>query len=144
MDNLAGILSGTLLIAGLIYIIFLRPLFEKRRNELIFDNQVIAFIDGLYFSGIEFGCPISDMRIYVKNQLSKAHQLPGNQFLIEYTTSNGYRFCSHTSPNDHMLFAILCIAQFAKEYNNDELKSWAEPKMLIAHKESGLNYTRIW
>lgn len=126
--------TGTLALVGLVYLFFIQPKFERYRDNLIFDNRVLGFIDGLYLSGIRFGVPDFHMRSYVKDQLRKAHELPGNQFLIEYTCANGWHFSSHTGTGDHMLFALLCIAQFAKGNEDDELVAWCEEHMILAHK----------
>ena len=134
MGEVSYVLSALLLIASLAYIIYFRPKFEEDRDNLIFDNRVLAFIDGLYFSGIDFRCSIYDLRPYVEHQLIKAHQLPGNQFLIEYTAKNGYSYCSHTGKNDYALFAILCIVQYAKERDIDHLVSWCESELEHARK----------
>lgn len=128
-----------LFLLSVIYIFRLHSRFEKAENEAEFDNRVLGFIDGLFFSEIRFGCSDSEMRSYVKTQLSKAHQLPDNQFLIEYTTANGWHYCSHTGNGDHYLFAILCIAQYAKDHNSTALVSWCESMMNLARK-SGINY----
>lgn len=139
MGSITELLSGLFLIAFFVYIIFLKPKWEKARNDLIFDNRVFGFIDGLYLAGIDLGCTDFDMRRYVKDQLSKAHHLPGNQFLIEYTTAQGWRYCSRTDNNDHALFAILCIAQYAKEHCDAEVVSWCESNLILASK-AGINY----
>lgn len=136
MSTIDELLFGLLLAAFFIYIIFLRPKYEKSRNDLIFDNRVLGFIDGLYLADIDLGCTDFEMRSYVKDQLSKAHDLPDNQFLIEYTTAHGYRFHSRTGNNDHALFAILCIAQYAKEHCDAEVASWCEANLLLASKDS--------
>lgn len=132
------ILLGAFLIIGFLDMFWFSSIREKKRNNLIFDNRVLGFIDGLHFSEVvRFGCADFEMRRYVEDQLSKAHKLPGNQFLIEYTTASGQCYCTHTGLHgDHILFAILCIAQYAKERNNAELVSWCESRMLLAHKSS--------
>lgn len=139
MGDLSGQLFCIVFCFSIIYIVFLRPKFEKMRDELIFDNRVLAFIDGLHLAGIEFGCACFEMRSYVRSQLSKAHRIPGNQCLIEYTTAKGFRYCSQTGNGDHMLFAILCIAQYAKECGNANLVSWCESNMNLARRD-GINY----
>lgn len=139
MYDFSGPFFFVLFILSLIYIFRLHSRFEKAENEAEFDNRVLGFVDGLYFAEIRFGCSNSEMRRYVKTQLSIAHQLPGNQFLIEYTTANGWQYCSHTGNGDHYLFAILCIAQYAKDHDNTALVSWCESMMNLASK-SGINY----
>ena len=139
MDVFSGLFFDILFVSSIVYVIILRPKFESARNNLIFDNRVLGFVDGLYFAEIKFGCSDSEMRQYVKEQLSKAHQLPGNQFLIEYTTANGFRYFSHIGNGDHYLFSILCIAQYAKDRNNTALVYWCESMMDLARK-SGINY----
>lgn len=128
-----------LFLLSVIYIFRLHSRFEKAEIEAEFDNRVLGFIDGLYFAEIRFGCSDSEMRSYVKTQLSKAHQLPGNQFLIDYTAANGWHYHSHTGKGDHFLFAILCITQYAKDHDNTALVSWCESMMDLARK-SGINY----
>ncbi len=136
--SVIAIIPGAFLIYAFCEIVWFQPIRKRHRNNLVFDNRVLGFIDGLYFSEIvSFGCADFEMRRYVEDQLSKAHQLPRNQFLIEYTTSSGQLYCTHTGLHgDHILFAILCIAQYAKERNNAELVSWCESRMLLAHKSS--------
>lgn len=132
MGDLSSILSGPLVIAGLVYIFYFRPKFEKAHSDAAFDHRVLGFIDGLYLSGINFGCSASEMRHYVEHRLAEAHQLPGNQFLIEHVTSQGRIYYSHMGTHDHMLFALLCIAKYAKTRGNDDLLSWCETKMRAA------------
>ena len=135
MDDLRSILYLFFIVGGLAYIIYFRPQFEKDRDTLIFDNRVLSFIDGLYFSELDEllnkkpYCSFTiNLRPYVERQLSEAHKLPSNQCLIEYTATDGYLYCSFPS-NGHALFALLCIAQFAKDRDNTELVEWCESKL---------------
>lgn len=138
MSDISGFISGSLLIFSLVYLIILRPIFEKKRDETIFDNRVIAFVDGLYLGSIawNYKCANSDIKRYVIDQLKKAHKLPSNQFLIEYTTQKGWHYSSHTGPNDYQLFALLCIAEYAKDFGNDELVAFCEERMRDASRMS--------
>lgn len=139
MDSLSNWIITLFIVSSLIYIVYFHPKREEEREHLKFDSLVLGFIDGLYLTEIEFGCTAFDMRRYIKQQLAKAHALPGNQFLIEYTTAAGNRFCSHTGNTDHALFAILCIAQYAREQGNTELITWCESMMDSARRNS-INY----
>ena len=118
-----------LFIFSFFYIAVLRPHFNQKKNNLIFDNLVLGFIDGLYYSGIRFYCTDFEMRRYVRDHLAAAHKLPENKHYFEHTTPNGYRYCSRLIPGEHQLFALLCLAQYAKEYDHSQLLSWCETKM---------------
>ena len=86
---------------------------EKAENR-DFDNRVLGFIDGLRFPGIDFKCTNYDLHQYIEEQLALAYKLRRNQFLVEYTTSQGWHYTSYTGKKDYALFAILCIAEYAK------------------------------
>lgn len=134
MEDVANWIFRILVVAGLLYLVFLRPKFEAKRDNLEFDNLVLGFIDGLCFSGMEFGGSGSELRRYVEAQLSKAHQLPGNECLIEYTTKDERIYRSWTGRNDAKLFALLCVAEYAKEHDLTSLVSWCESNMIQASK----------
>lgn len=140
-DSPPSIISGILVICSLIYLIFIRPAIEKKRDNAEFDNRVIGFIDGLYLAGIawKYRCTNSEIRNYVRAQLEKAHKLPSNQFLIEYTTEKGRHYCSFTGKNDYQLFALLCVAEYGKFIGNDELVSYCESMMLDASR-AGIHF----
>jgi len=137
MFEVLATLPAYLLIIGFIYIFFLRGKIEEERNNLVFDNRVLGFVDALYLSGVKFGCSDFEMRSYVKSQLSNTHSLPGNKRFFEYTATNGMKYSSTTGlRGDHALFAILCIAQYASECNNTKLISWCESTMESARRIS--------
>ena len=132
--------STLLLIASIAYIVYFRPKFEESQNQRAFDDRVLGFIDGLYISGVKFGCTDFEMRHYVKMLLSKAHALPGNQFLMEHITAKGWGYTSRTGLHgDHMTFALLCVIQYAKECENNELISLCED-MLVSARVSEVHY----
>lgn len=140
MDSALGKFIYLLFGVGLIsYMVYFRSLIEKKRNNAIFDERALGFIDGLYLMDVHFRCSCSEMRRYVEEQLAKAHALPGNKALIEYTTSSGWRYYSRTGTGDHTLFAILCIVQYAQERGDSELISWCESVIESARK-NGINY----
>ena len=128
------------LICLALYRFFLKPKFDEARSNLEFDNRVLGTLDGLhlasYESGVKFGCTDSELRKYVHCQLEKSHKLPDNQFLIEYTTKRGWFYSSHTGRGDHILFALLCIAQYAQEKNNQQLIDWCESMMQDAERNA--------
>lgn len=132
-----SIFSVMFIAGGLIYIVFLKPYFEEKKNALEFDNRVIGFVDSLHLSGIDLGCSEYELRCYLKSQLEKAHKLPGNQSLIEYTTADGFHYCSHLGKEDFKLFALLCIAQYAMEIGNSKLIFWCESRM---HEASRIRF----
>lgn len=127
MEYLSVSLAGILMLAALFYIIYLQPKQEKRREHLIFDNRVLATIDGLYLSGMKFGCTDFEMRAHAKRLLEKAHTFPGNQLLLEHTTKHGHTFHSHTGLHgDHISFALLCIIDYAKGCDDQDLITQCE------------------
>lgn len=134
MEDVANWIFGIFVVAGLLYLVFLRPKFEAKRDNQEFDNLVLGFIDGLYFSGMELGCSGSEIRQYVEAQLFKAHQLPGNECLIKYTTKDERIYCSWTGRNDANLFALLCVAAYAREHGQANLVAWCESKMAQASR----------
>lgn len=127
-------LSLVLVIEALLYVFILRPYLEKKADELEFNNRSLGYLEGLYYGDIELGCSVSELRSYLESQLEKAHTLPGNQSLIEYTAGNGYRYCSHTGRDDYKLFVLLCIAQYARNHSNTHLVDWCESKFQEARK----------
>lgn len=135
MEDFAGTLSGMLMLAALFYVIFLRPKQEKRRDQITFDNRVLGFIDGLYASGMKFGCTDFEMRAHARRLLEKAHALPSNQLLLEHTCSNGFAFRSHTGLHgDHICFALLCIIDRADPERDAELISQCEAMLIPGSK----------
>ena len=140
MDNISWLLSVLLVIASLVYVIFLRPKFEDKRDALIFDNRVIAVIDGLYLSGMKFGCTDFEMRSYARRLLKKAHSIPDNQTLLSHTivapdrpNIDGWTFDSYTGIyGDHLVFALLCLIEYGKETGNLELIAQCEHLLLEA------------
>ena len=122
--------TAFLVVAALTYIIFLRPKFEVKRNDLIFDSRAMGFLDALILSGMRFRCTDSEMRHYIENQLEQAHKLPRTETLITHTNKRGFTYRSRTGTHgDHILFVILCILQHAKEHDDNELLSWCEEKL---------------
>lgn len=142
MHDSSVILFGLFIVGVVVYHFFLESKQEKVRADLEFDSLVLGFVDGLFFSGLNLKYTTAlDIRRYVEDQLSKAHQLPGNQALIEYTTEQEQCYRSWTSKNEHALFAILCIAQFSKEHGDSGLTSWCESVMEEARR-AGIR--RLW
>lgn len=112
---------------------------ERKRDRLAFDNRVLATIDGLYLSGVRFGCTDFEMRSYAKKLLEKAHALPSNQTLLDHTISargstfHGSVFRSHTGLHgDHITFALLCIIEYAKDHDNQKLVTQCEQFLIEA------------
>lgn len=136
--RIVDILPALFVIYGILDIAIFQPRRKKRQDDSMFDNRVLGFVDGLHLSEVvRFGCANSEMRRYVAYQLSKAHKIPDNQYLIEYKTASGWCYCSHIGLHgEHELFALLCIAQYAKEYGKADLASWCESKMEIARKDA--------
>lgn len=120
------------LLAALIYIASIEPRAREKKARYAFDNRAIAFLEGLNLAEEFPHRYIYELRPYVKQQLEKAHKLPGNQILIEYTTAKGHYFSSYTGPNDYALFTILCIAQYAQIYEISDLTVWCESRMIDA------------
>lgn len=142
MHDSSMILFGLFIIAVVVFSFFLESKHEKVRADLEFDSHVLGFVDGLLFSGLHLKHTTAlDIRRYVEDQLSRAHQLPGNRALIEYTTKQGRCYRSWTCKNEHALFAILCIAQLSKEHGDSELTSWCESMMEEARR-AGIG--RLW
>lgn len=140
MDDFPSLLSAILMLAALFYVIYLRPKQEERREQLIFDNRVLATIDGLHLSGMKFGCTDFEMRAYAKRLLEKAHALPGNQLLLKHTTRHGYTFYSHTGLHgEHITFALLCIIDYAEGYDDQDLITQCE-KLLKAAQIAAAHY----
>lgn len=132
MVHLPGFLTSMFVIVGLVYIVFLRPKFEKQRDDHAFDDRALGYFDGLQFPD-KFRLK-DDLRMYVETQLSKAHFGPGNRALIEYTAANGFVYRSWTGKKDYHLFVVLCIAQYAKEHDRPELAEWCESVMEDARR----------
>lgn len=134
-------------ILALVWLIYLRPKFERKKDALIFDNRVLSFIDGLYLSGMRFGCADFEMRSYVARLLRKAHALPGTEHLIEHAISvpqwpklDGMIFRSHIGLHgEHISFAILCIIEYAKEYDKHDLLVQCD-QLLTEARQMGVNY----
>ena len=126
-------------ICALAYIVYFRGMFERKRDRQAFDNRVLATIDGLYLSGVNFGCTDFEMRSYATRLLEKAHALPDNQTLLEHTISargsafHGSVFRSHTGLHgDHITFALLCIIEYAKDHDNQTLITQCEQLLIEA------------
>ena len=117
-------ISIVLGIVTIIYLVYFRPKLEDAEEKRIFDNRVLGFVDGLYASGMKFGCTDSEMRIYVTQMLNKAHKLPGNQTLLEHTIRSpnrpgidGRTYRSHIGLHgEHIHFALLCIIHRVDSY----------------------------
>lgn len=145
MEDFAGTLSGMLMLAALFYVIFLRPKQEKRRDQITFDNRVLATIDGLSLSGMKFGCADFEMRAYAKRMLEKAHALPDGQYLLSHTITThpvgrGRFFRSRIGLHgEHMHFALLCVIDRADPYYNAELIAQCEEALLLS-PESQTSY----
>lgn len=130
------LIYGILFVVGISYLIYFRPKWEEKRDALIFDNRVLATIDGLYLSGMNFGCSDFAMRNHARHLLEKAHALPNNQFLLEHTRANGYTFRSHMGLyGDHINFALLCIIDYAKVDENEDLIKQCE-QLLISSAQT--------
>ena len=131
MGSISGPLFGLLIVACLFYVVFIRPKIEKAKEDSDFDSHVLAFVEGLRFSGLDLR---TEILRYVEDQLERAHKLPGNQALIKYTTEQGWCYRSWTGEGDYMLFAVICIAQFGKDNGDYELFSWCESMMEDARR----------
>ena len=125
---------GGLTLFSLFYLFIIRDITERRKEQLIFDNSSLGFVSALYLINIPLHCSLHEIESYIKDQLALAHKLPGNEFLLEYTTPAGYTYRSHTSQNDHALFVILCLVQYAKEHNNNDLLAWCNANIVSASK----------
>lgn len=125
MDNL---LYGLFILAILAEIVYFHPKREAAKDRLAFESSVLATIEGLYLSGINFGCTDFEMRAYAKRLIDKARNLPGNKCcsLLPHTTSKGHYYSGSTSRNDYAVFALLCIIEYAKEHDNQDLIAHCE------------------
>ncbi len=124
-----SLVSCLLVFFGIFYSVFLLPKRKEQRDWLIFENRVLAVIDGLSLSGMRFGCADFEMRSYASYLLDKAHELPGNQTLLSHTPTyqSDVTYHSHTGLHgDHLTFALLCIIEYGKEHDNIELISQCE------------------
>jgi hypothetical protein len=130
MSSLAIFLT----IAGSVYLIWLRPYLDRKREQELFARSVLSFIDGLYIAGIAFSCTADEMRNHARSLLEKADKLPGNQHLLQHTTESGFTYKSFTGSGDHMLFALLCVIDYAKLYSNDKLLQWCESELESSRK----------
>lgn len=115
-------LYGIFLIGILAWVFYFRPKHDIREDSRIFDNRVLATIDGLYISGMKFGCTGFEMRAHARRLLEKAHALPDNQTLLSHTIYdpesgwNGHTFHSHIGLNgEHITFALLCIIDYTDD-----------------------------
>ncbi len=132
MVHLPSFLTSLFVVVGLVYIIYLRPKYEKLSDDRAFDDCALGYFDGLQFPDkFRFG---DDLRRHLEEQLAKAHSGPSNRALIEYTAKNGFVYRSWTGRKDYHLFVILCIAQYAKEYDRPELVEWCESVMEDARR----------
>ena len=122
-----GPLMAFLIGYAILYVVYLNPKATAKRDASLFDSRVLGYIDALYTADVPFHCTDSEMRRYVSQQLEKAHALPDNHLLIEYTTKKGHHYSSHTGLHgEHALFAILCLTQYAQAYGHDDLLCWCE------------------
>lgn len=130
------------------YLFYFRFYFQEKKETLVFDNRVLSVIDGLYLSGMKFGCTAFEMRAYAKDLLKKAHSLPDTETLLKHTVTNsgipaldGFTFRSHTGLfGDHITFALLCIINFAKECDNFSLLHQCE-QLLLEARDMGTHYS---
>ena len=140
MDDPGVIICAIFVLGGLGYLIFYLPKAEEKKYNAAFDNQVLGCVEGLYLAGdslhgpgdVRFGCTLHEIRSYVQHQLSLAHQRHDSEPLIQHTTARGRRYTSSTARGAYALFAILCIVQYAKEQDNEDLITWCESVMLDA------------
>lgn len=151
------IVFGTLVFVFLAYafaeMIYFSPKREEKKEALIFDNRVLAVIDGLYLSdsGINFRCTEKQMRSYASLLLEKAHALPGTKTLLSHTIAYldhpnviGRTFHSRIGTHgQHIVFALLCIIEYGKDHDNLELIKQCEQLLLTAHT-MGATYNSIW
>ena len=137
-------LKYAMLLAGaLSYLVYFKPMLEKRKANAEFDNLVLGVIDGLYLMGVPFRCPAVDMRSYVLRQLNAAHKLQSDQTLLNYKAVNGFQYRSLTASGDHTLFAVLCLVRYAAECGNQELLDWCESHLEPA-RQNGIGYYSKW
>ena len=140
MLEVLATLPAYFLTIGFVYIFFFKDKFEEKRQNLIFDNRVLGFVDALYLSDIKFGCTDFEIRTYVKQMLEKAHSLPGNETLLTHTISHierpnvqGWIFESRTGTHgEHMIFTLLCIIEYAKACNRPDLIAMCEEMLFEA------------
>lgn len=128
-------------IALIVYVIFILPKIEDRKSNDAFDNSVLACIDGIFFADVRFRCIPKDVRSYASSRLSSFRRTPGPGY-IEYTTSSGQRYSCHFGPGDHMLCALIFIAEYADQIGNDDLVAWSESQLHEAHIRSA-HYLRL-
>ena len=129
------------------YLFYFRFYFQEKKETLVFDNRVLSVIDGLYLSGMKFGCTDFEMRSYTKDLLKKAHALPSTEFLLEHTVTDsgipaldGLTFRSHTGLfGDHITFALLCIIDRAKKYDKSSVVHHCE-RLLLEARDMGTHY----
>ena len=134
VEDVKNWIFGLLIVGGLFYLVYLRPVLEKKRRDLVFDNQVLGYLEGLESSGITSRCFQLDLQGYVGDRLAEAHRLPDNKCLIDYTTKDGWTYHSYTRSGNARLFALLCIAEYAKDRSLDDLVSWCESNMRQASR----------
>lgn len=135
MDDYGSVLFIFLFVGSLAYLFYFRPKIEEANKVRIFDHSVLAVIDGLFLAGMHFSCTDFEMRSYVSNLLQKAHQLPGNQMLLSHTctTNRLGTFNSHIGLHgEHIIFALLCIIQYGKDYNKPDLIAHCEEMLIEA------------
>lgn len=144
MVDLSDFLCSIFILFALFYIVYLKPKYEKKRHDLLFDNRVLGFVDAVYFMwecseapGFRFYCSNSQLRDYIRTQLEKAHSLPDTKLLIRHTVRSGYCYSSHIGLHgEHTVFALLCMIQYAKETDNDQLLYWCESHLALASKNN--------
>ena len=123
-----------ILTLSLTYITILRPMHKRQTDLLAFDQAVLGFIDALYLAGIPMHCTLLEIRHYISDLLRKAHKLPSNQHLLEHTTPSGYTYRSYTGHHDHAQFALVCLARYASETENQALLEWCNRNMSASSK----------
>lgn len=139
-------LSILLALFPIIYLAYIHPKQEKREDRQAFDNRVLAVIDGLYISGMKFGCTDSEMRHYAMQMLEKAHKLPSGQYLFDYTITNreskgyGRTFKSRIGLHgEHIHFALLCIIHRVDSYYHADTIAQCE-QLLLETPNSSIFY----
>jgi hypothetical protein len=129
-------------IALIVYVIFILPKIEDRKSNDAFDNRVTGCIDGIFFADVRFRCIRRDVRSYAGTKLSEFRRRADGPGYIEYTTTACQRYSCHFGTGDHMMFALICIAEYAAMDENPELIEWCELQMVEA-RINGANYTRL-
>lgn len=108
-----------LILPWLLWAAWFRPGINKKAHLSEFRSRVLGVVDGLYLSGMDFKCADFEIRAYVKDCIDKLASLPGNVPYAEYTRSDGWVYSAYNS--DHVLFALICILEYANDDENDNL-----------------------